>query len=193
MRRALSILAVVALLLAGAVAYALTRDPAPDFAGQPRQVISDYMLSGDFDAHSDATKQAILNDYLDRYEGVSFNDLAAIAFSGDPKKDGIIAAIRDLPRDQRNQIWDRVGKIGLDAYWREPAAKRQAVLTMFALAQQGQIAMNPDAFPLPTEGEFRADMARIMSRQDPKTQARGGQFLMDLRQTRQSLGLRDRF
>jgi hypothetical protein len=185
-------LVLVFLLLAGRAFHRWATYPqVPDVASADLDSAISFIGTDDFNRMGNGHRLEYALAVVDRLGQASFADLAKLMFRRDENRARIASNIRGI--EGHDQVGSRMFALFLEKYYDQSPAERQGALLIIAAAQQGQILRNPEAFGLPTADQFKQDFGRFVSRQPPRIQAMCGQFLIDLKQQRDSMGLRDPF
>jgi len=191
--RAFAALLIVACVVLGSwgVQRWWTYPQVPDVAAVDLDTAVDFMGSDEFNRMLERHRLSYAMAVVDRLSGASFYDLSMMMMRWNDRRARIAKNLRDI--EGHDQLGSKVLSIFLEKFYEQSPAERRAALIFLAAAQQGHIAQHPQAFALPTTEEFKQDMGRFIARQPPRTQAMFGQFVLDLKKQRDSMGLKDPF
>jgi len=191
-RAVLTVVLLAGLGIAGWVVHRWANYPsAPDVAAVDLESAINFMATEEFNRLLERHRLRYAMAVVDRLGQSSFSELAMIMMRWDERRVKIAQNLRDI--EGHDRLGSRVFAIFLEKFYDQSPAQRQAALVMIAMAQQGQIASRPQAFALPSIDEFKQDMGRFLTRQPPRVQAMCGQFLIDLKNQRTAMGLKDPF
>src|SRR5688572_1840124 len=191
-RALVAALVVAFVALAGWGVYRWATYPvAPDVASVDLDTAINFMGSDDFNRLLERHRLRYAMAVVDRLSQSSFYDLSMMMMRWNDRRAKIARNLRDI--EGHDQLGSKVLAVFLEKFYEQSPAERRAALIFLAAAQQGQIAQHPQAFALPTTEEFKQDMGRFIARQPPRTQAMFGQFVLDLKKQRDSMGLKDPF
>jgi len=183
----------VAVMLAIGLGWGIWRwatyPKAPDPSTSNFETMYNFVAGKDFDRMFESDRQAYVLAMVERLRDKPFEQLVAMAMKRDPNYRVVGKKIRDLSGHQ--QIEGAFLSVFLDKFYELPEAKRTIYLMTFATLQNSKLADHPERLGLPSADRFKRDMTRFLSRQSPKIQAKTGQFLIDLRRQRETMGLPD--
>lgn len=166
-----------------------TYPDAPDPRTSDFQTMYNFVAGNDFDRMFESDRRDYVLAMAERLRDKPFEELVAMAMQRDPSRKTVAQKIRHLPDHER--IAGAFLNVFLDKFYELPEAKRTVYLMTFATLQNSRLVDHPERLGLPSADRFKRDMTRFISRQSPKTQAKTGQFLIDLRRQRENLGLPD--
>lgn len=183
----------VALALAVGLGWGIWRwatyPKPPDPHHSDFQTMYNFVASKDFDRMFESDQQRYVLAMVERLRDKPFEELVAMGMQRDPSRKDVAAKIHRLPNNE--QIDGAFLSVFLDKFYEMPEAKRTIYLMTFATFQNSRLADHPERLGLPSADRFKRDMTRFVSRQSPRIQAKTGQFLIDLRRQRETLGLPD--
>ena len=188
---------VFAAALAGSLATWLfvTRDRTPDPPDVNAISLRDAMrfeASAEYEKMSTAKRMAFSEGVFQRIKALPFEELLRTAL--DPAnmdvQRGRLANVQKLPNYA--ELHSRYAAHFLGEFYELPAFKRKVYLTALALYQEAESRLDPSRYTLPTPGQFQSEALALFAKQPAATKAHAMQFLIDLRQQRQNLGLKDR-
>jgi hypothetical protein len=150
-----------------------------------------FMSTNEFNRmfESDRTRFALAT--MEKMRERSFGQLLVLIAKPDPDFPNRARNLRQM--EERGEVVAAAVRVFLDKFFDEPPAKQKVYLASFALLQQGEIAQHPERFGLPPPDRFKQDFGGFLAHQPPRVQGQMGQFLRDLKQTRQSMGLKEPF
>lgn len=193
MVRAACVLAVFLVAAAAALLFVLrdrTPDP-PDITTISLREAMRFEASDAYNELSESKRRAFSEAVVARLQALPFEDLLRLAL--DParmeERRKRLANLRELPN--YDELHSELAADFLEKFYGLPAFKRKVYLTAFALYQETESRLDPGRYEVPKPGEFHADAVKLFSKQSPAMKAYAMQFLIDLRQQRQKLGLRD--
>lgn len=180
----------VALVLAVGLGWGIWRwatyPKAPDPSTSNFETMYHFVAGKDFDRMFESDRRAYVLAMAQRLRDKPFEELVAMAMKRDPSRREVAEKINHLPG--REQIEGAFLSVFLDKFYEMPEAKRTVYLMTFVTLQNSKLADHPERLGLPSADRFKRDMTRFVSRQSPKVQAKTGQFLIDLRRSRETLG-----
>ncbi len=164
---------------------------APDVGKVPLKDAIAFMGTGDFNRLFERHRRQFAMAIVNRLRERSFEELVTMMMdqSDIDGRKRIADNLRKLPGHE--EIGSRMFSIFLDKFYELPALSRAVYLTTFAIAQQGEMGKHPDRRLLPSPERFMKDLSNFLTRQPPHVQAQAGQFMLDLKQQRRRLGLKD--
>lgn len=152
-----------------------------------------FLTTEDFLRLTAADRKRYVKTVAARHNDVPLKDLVARMF--DPQQRELNRAIannlRKVPEDE--QLGAPFLELFLDKFYQLTPYERQQYLTTIALGQQAQFGKEGDSrmASLRDPDRFQTEMGRFMSRTTPQLQAKMGQFMLDLKRTRNIMGLKD--
>jgi len=164
-----------------------TYPKAPDPRSSDFQTMYNFVAGKEFDRMFESDRRDYVLAMVQRLGEKPFEELVAMMMQRDPSRREVSEKIRKLPGHE--QIEGAFLGVFLDKFYEMPQAKRTVYLMTFATLQNSRLADHPERLGLPSADRFKRDMTRFISRQSPKIQAKTGQFLIDLRRQRETLGL----
>ena len=172
----------------------VTRDRTPDPPDITAISLRDAMkfeASADYDKMSAAKRRAFSDGVLQKLQALPFEEMLRTAL--DPANMEMqrkrLANLRKLPN--YDELHSRYAAHFLEKFYDLPALKRKVYLTALAFYQEAESRLDPGRYKLPAPGEFQANVFTLFAKQPPKMKAHALQFMIDLRQQREKLGLTD--
>lgn len=165
----------------------------PDVANVELKQAMSFLTTDDFLRLTAADRKKYVKAVAARYNDVPFKDLVGRMFEPEHRElnRAIANNLRKIPEDE--QLGAPFLELFLDKFYRLTPYERQQYLTTIALAQQAQFGKDGDSrlATLRDPARFQTEMSRFMSRTTPQLQAKMGQFMLDLKRTRNIMGLKD--
>lgn len=181
-------------LAAAAAVLFVTRDRTPDPPDVTAISLRDAMqfeASADYDKMSAAKRSAFSEGVRRKLDALPFEEMLRTAL--DPANMDMqrkrLANLRKLPNYA--ELHSRYVADFLQKFYKLPPLKRKVYLSALALYQEAEFRLDPSRYKLPDPGEFQADAFKLFAKQPAATKAHAMQFMIDLRQQRQKLGLKD--
>ena len=150
-----------------------------------------FIATDDFKRLTLSHQQRYAQAALSRLSELEFKDLMMLMMQHNGYMGDVFKNVRSLPEGEK--IGGTVLRVFLNDFYRLNKTQRNVALTAVALAQQGEMGQHPERFGLPTADRFKGDMAKFLSNQPPHVQGQMGEFMMDLRNQRDALGLQQPF
>ena len=176
------------------VALFVMRDRTPDPPDVKAISLRDAMrfeASADYEKMSVAKRRAFSEGLFQRLRALPFEELLRTAL--DPANMEMqrkrLANLRKLPN--YDELHSRYAAHFLEKFYDLPPLKRKVYLSALALYQEAESRMDPSRYELPDAGQFQAEVFTLFAKQPPKMKAHAMQFMIDLRQQREKLGLKD--
>jgi hypothetical protein len=190
---AMGVVATVA-CVAGAAYFIINRDTTPD---PPEVTAIDLREAMRFEASADYEKMSVAKRgkfseaVLQKLHAMPFEEMLRIAL--DPANMEMqrkrLANLRKLPNF--SELNSKYVSAFLEKFYKLPAMKRGVYLTALALYMEAESRLDPARYKTPSPGDFHKDAVQLFAGQSPTMKAYAMQFMIDLRQQRQRLGLKD--
>ncbi|QOV88490.1 hypothetical protein [Humisphaera borealis] len=184
--------------------YPSAPDPA---SGTMTEAIS-YMATEQFGKLTKSHRKQYTIAIAERMRTIPFKDVVNLMMTDQAGKKAAAANLKDLSKEDMQEIGGHFMQVFLDGFYTQTGTERQGYLMMFALAEKaarsaastqpsGQAATQPaggrkkfDENHLPTPDQLEKEMAKLLQTQPPKTVAQMSQLFLDMRRTRETLGMK---
>lgn len=180
--------------VAGAAYFVMNRDTTPDPPDVTSMKLTDAMkfeASADYEKMSVAKRGAFSEAVLQKLHAMPFEEMLRLAL--DPANMEMqrkrLANLRKLPKYQ--EIHSKYVAEFLKKFYELSPMKRGIYLTALSLYMEAESRLDPGRYKTPAPGDFHKDAVQLFAGQSPKMKAYAMQFMIDLRQQRQKLGLKD--
>jgi hypothetical protein len=193
-RKVIQIACVVAAVVAAVAVAVLRYDGTPDPPDVHALSLRDAMQfegSDDYNKLSAAKRRTFSEALIGKLQALPFEEMLKIAL--DPANMEMqrkrLANLRKLPN--YDELHSRLAADFLKKFYELSALKRGVYLTAFAYYMEMESRLDPDRYKTPGPREFHADAVKLFAKQSPSMKAYAMQFMIDLKQQRKRLGLRD--
>jgi hypothetical protein len=180
--------------VAGAALLVMNRDTTPDPPDVTAMDLREAMkfeASADYEKMSVAKRAAFSEAVLEKLHAMPFEEMLRIAL--DPSSMEMqrkrLGNLRKLPNYA--EIHSKYAAQFLEKFYELPAMKRGVYLTALALYMEAESRLDPGRYKTPSPGDFHKDAVKLFAGQSPTMKAYAMQFMIDLRQQRNKLGLKD--
>lgn len=152
-----------------------------------------FIGSDDFPKMFESHKKRYVNGIVQRLRQMPLHEMVGMMMQG---RGGDMDRMRKVGQNWRS-VRDREELEGnflamfLDKFYEQPEDERTTMLKMFINMQPEEARRQQERMGLPSIEQLKNGMARFMSRQPPKVQAKMSQLMLDMRRTRESMGLKD--
>lgn len=186
----------------GGIWWAMTPSAPDPNAGTLTDAIK-LMATEQFGKLRASQKKQYTIAVAERMRTVPFKDVVNLMMTDQEGKKAAAANLKDLSKEDMEEIGGHFMQVFLDGFYAQTGTDRQAYLMMFALAEKtarSAAATKPSTQPggrkkfdenhLPSPEQLEKEMAKFLSKAPPKTVAQMSQLFLDMRRTRETLGMK---
>lgn len=150
-----------------------------------------FMATDNFNRLTESHRKRYTQAVIEKHRELAFPDLLRRAMdrSKNEQRRQIVKNVRAIPGG--DGLGTEMFGLFIDKFYQLPEEQRNEYLTMMVFAQQTEIKKRAKEMGLPSPDRLAKEMTRVMSSTPPQTQARMGQFMLDMKKTRQQWGIKD--
>jgi len=148
-----------------------------------------FMGGKDFNRMTHRDRMRFSLGVVDKLKDKSFADLVAMSLQRDDSRKAASENVRQLDKNEQEQIGSAFMTLFLTKFYQQDAAKRAAYLFGMVMMQKaGGADAAAKKYGLPSGDQLKKSLANFITNQPPQSQALLSQFMLDLGKQQRLLG-----